>query len=221
MSGQLNEKDDLNDDNLATHTELADNEGNDRQRGVVGYLMSLAPSSIPAVVPALTATDELTTLSSRTSEVHHRRYRFLAHAQDAYEQTPQEQDRDDQEASKSTRNSLLNERSRTLSTRILSSRLPSNRSQSPSPLPPLPLSPVNGKRKCGGNRDGSTPLSEMTPSSRGRDERHRVHPESTAAAVEVPGFKKSKSHHSNTGHMAVEMSAQFKNIRDCKIHIRK
>ncbi|KAG0307721.1 hypothetical protein BGZ98_010001 [Dissophora globulifera] len=198
MSCPLNEKDDLNDDNLATHTELVDNEGTDRQRGVVG----------------------------RTSEVHHRRYRFLAHAQDAYEQAPQEQDRDEQEASKNTRNSLLNEGSRTPSiytpsrpvALIQYCRIPSNRSQSPSPLP---LSPVNGKRKCGDSRDGNAPLSEMTPSSRGRDERHRVRSESTAAAVEAPGSKKSKTHHSSTGHMAVEMSAQFKNIRDCKIHIRK
>ncbi|KAG0321505.1 hypothetical protein BGZ99_003888 [Dissophora globulifera] len=278
MSCQLNKKDDLNDDNLATHTELEGNEGYYGREGVVEYLKTLAPSSTPSVAPAHTVAEELTTLSSCAGEVHHRRYRFLAHAQDSLEQDPQEQDPDEQgpdeqdldeqgpdeqDESKSVRKALLTEGSRTpsiytpsrpvaflqdlisraesslvsrsrtpsrsalstrllpgrtLSTRILSSHISSNRSPSPTRLP---LSPIIAKRKCGDSHGSDSQLSKMTPPSRGRDERQRDRPESTAAAVEPAGFKKSKTHHSSTGHMAVEMSAQFKNIRDCKIHIRK
>ncbi|KAG0307731.1 hypothetical protein BGZ98_010011, partial [Dissophora globulifera] len=263
---------------------LEGNEGYYGREGVVEYLKTLAPFSTPSVALAHTVAEELTTLSSCAGEVHHRRYRFLAHAQDSQEQDPQEQDPqeqdpdeqdpdeqdpdeqdpDEQDESKSVRKALLTEGSRTpsiytpsrpvaflqdlisrapsslvlrgrtpsrsalstcllagrtLSTRILSSRIPSNRSPSPSLLP---LSPVIAKRKCGDSHDSDSQLSKMTPPSRGKDERQRDRSKSTAAAaVEPAGFKKSKTHHSITGHMAVEMSAQFKNIRDCKIHIRK
>ncbi|KAG0307722.1 hypothetical protein BGZ98_010002 [Dissophora globulifera] len=183
MSCQLNEKDDLNDDNLATHTELVGNVGYDKRQGVVEYLMGLAPSSIPAVIPALPAASRLTSISSRTSEV-----------QDDYEQGLQKQDQDEQDeqdASKSIQISLPTEEGRTV------------------------------KRRHGEGCDNNAQVSEMARISRGRDVHRRDRQESIAAAVESTGFKKPKVHHSLTGDMGVEMSATFKNIKDCKIRIRK